>query len=33
MYDKYGHAFDAFRLIMSDKEAVFKEIRITPEEQ
>ena len=26
LYDKYGHAFDAFRLIMSDKEAVFKEI-------
>lgn len=33
LYDKYGHAFDAFRLIMSDKEAVFKEIKISPEEQ
>lgn len=33
LYDKYGHAFDAFRLIMSDKEAVFREIDITPEEQ
>jgi translation initiation factor 2 subunit 1 len=33
LYDKYGHAFDAFRLIMSDKEAVFKEIDISPEEQ
>ena len=33
LYDKYGHAFDAFRLIMSDKDAVFKEIKLTPEEQ
>ena len=33
LYDKYGHAFDAFRLIMSDKEAVFKEIKLTPPEQ
>jgi translation initiation factor 2 subunit 1 len=33
LYDKYGHAFDAFRLIMSDKEAVFKEIKLTPEEK
>ena len=33
LYDKYGHAFDAFRLIMSDKEAVFKEIKISTEDQ
>lgn len=33
LYDKYGHAFDAFRLIMSDKEAVFKEIKISAEDQ
>lgn len=32
LYDKYEHAFDAFRLIMSDPEAVFKEIHITPDE-
>ena len=28
LYDKYGHAFDAFRLIMNDPEQVFKEINI-----
>jgi translation initiation factor 2 subunit 1 len=33
LYDKYDHAFDAFRLIMNDKEAVFKEIKLTPLEQ
>ena len=33
LYEKYDHAFDAFRLIMSDPEAVYKEINITPEEQ
>ena len=33
LYDRYDHAFDAFRLIMSDPEAVYKEIEITPEEQ
>lgn len=33
LYDKYGHAFDAFRLIMSDKEAVFKEINISANDQ
>jgi translation initiation factor 2 alpha subunit (eIF-2alpha) len=32
LYDRYDHAFDAFRLIMSDPEAVYKEIEITPEE-
>jgi translation initiation factor 2 subunit 1 len=29
----YGHAFDAFRLIMSDKEAVYKELELTEDEQ
>lgn len=33
LYDKYGHAFDAFRLISSDPEAVFKEISISEEEK
>lgn len=33
LYDKYGHAFDAFRLIMSEPEQVFKEIDITEEEK
>ena len=33
LYYKYGHAFDAFRLISSDPEAVFKEISITEEEK
>jgi translation initiation factor 2 subunit 1 len=33
LYDKYDHAFDAFRLIMSDPEAVYKEIEISPEEK
>lgn len=33
LYDKYGHAFDAFRLISSDPEAVFKEISITDDEK
>lgn len=29
LYDKYGHCYDAFRLIMNDPEQVFKEIKIT----
>ena len=33
LYERYDHAFDAFRLIMSDPEAVYKEINITSEEQ
>ena len=33
LYDMYGHAFDAFRLIMTDKEAVFNEIDISEEEK
>lgn len=33
LYDIYGHAFDAFRLIMNDKESVFKEIKISPKWQ
>jgi len=33
LYDKYTHAFDAFRLIMNDPEAVFKEIKITDEQR
>jgi len=33
LYDKYGHAFDAFRLIMNDPEQVFKEISITEEQK
>lgn len=33
LYDKYNHAFDAFRLIMSDREKVFEEIKISKEEQ
>ena len=32
LYDKYEHAFDAFRLIMSDADIVYKEIHISPEE-
>jgi translation initiation factor 2 subunit 1 len=29
LYDKYGHAFDAFRLLMNDPGQVFKDIIIT----
>lgn len=33
LYDKYGHAFDAFRMIMNDPDQVFKEITIEEEQK
>ena len=33
LYDQYDHAFDAFRLVMSEPDQVFKDIEITEDQK